>query len=81
MAKDKLFADAVRVAALMKSKEDPEGRTRVRLIADRLVAEAEAGNIIAMKEVADRMDGKASQQHEADVTIRFEDILAKLKGG
>lgn len=59
MAKERLFSDALRVAALMKERKS--GKTRLRLIAERLVKEAEAGNVVAMKEVADRLEGKVAQ--------------------
>lgn len=59
MAKERLFTDALRVAALMQERKS--GKTRLRLIAERLVQEAEAGNVVAMKEVADRLEGKVPQ--------------------
>jgi hypothetical protein len=59
MAKERLFSDALRVAALMKERKS--GKTRLRLIAERLVHEAELGNVAAMKEVADRLEGKVPQ--------------------
>lgn len=42
-------------------QERKSGKTRLRLIAERLVQEAEAGNVVAMKEVADRLEGKVPQ--------------------
>ncbi len=59
MAKDKILSDAIRVAALMKDRET--GKTRVRLIADRIVEEAVNGNLAAAAMVGDRLDGKPAQ--------------------
>jgi hypothetical protein len=64
MAKEKLFNDALRVAVLMQDRES--GKTRLRLIADRLADEAVLGNIAAIKEVAERIDGKVPQAHVGD---------------
>ena len=38
-----------------------EGTTKLREVADALVKEAIAGNVQAIKEVADRLDGKVAQ--------------------
>ncbi len=86
MAKrEKLFNDALRVAALMQTRED--GKTRLRLVADRLMEEAENGNIAAIKEVADRIDGKVPQavigdEDEAAVRVITEirNIIVDPKG-
>lgn len=68
MNKEKAFTDALRVAVLMESKE--KGVTRLRLIADRLATEAESGNVVAIKEIADRLDGRATQQLDVDANLR-----------
>jgi molecular chaperone GrpE (heat shock protein) len=59
---DKLWSDAVRVAA-MREAEDDEGKIRKRLniIADNLCKLAMAGDMQAIKEVGDRIDGKPAQ--------------------
>lgn len=62
--KDKLFADAVRVAV---NREGPDGRKKLFALADKLVAEALNGESWAMQQVADRLDGKPAQ--ESTVTI------------
>lgn len=41
--------------------DDPGGRTFVEVIADKLAAAAAAGDIPAIREVADRTEGKAAQ--------------------
>jgi hypothetical protein len=35
---------------------------KLRKIADALLREAESGNIVAIKEIADRLDGRVAQQ-------------------
>ena len=63
-AKDKLWADAIRIAV----NEAYEGgdRKKLRVLADKLVDKAIEGEIAAMKEIGDRLDGKAAQS--GDVT-------------
>lgn len=56
--KEKVFTDALRVAVL---REDDEGRVKLHRIAERLVAEAMAGDSWAIQQVADRLDGKPAQ--------------------
>jgi len=57
--KDKLWSDAVRRAVL----RTVEGTKTKRLdqLADKLVSEAADGNVIALKEIGDRLDGKPVQ--------------------
>lgn len=64
---DKLWADAVRLAVLRDSEEfDEDGkiRKRISVIADNLVKAAAAGDIQAIKEVGDRLDGRPKQAVE-----------------
>jgi len=57
------FSEALEAAVHV---EDPVTRRRkIHSIADKLVAMAEAGEIQAIREVADRIDGKPRQQIEA----------------
>lgn len=62
---DKLWSDAVRMAAL-REDEDSDGKIRKRLsiLADNLLKAAMAGDMQAVKEVGDRIDGKPKQQTE-----------------
>lgn len=63
----------------IKEAESKENSARsLRRIAERLLEEAAMGNVQAMKEVADRMDGKVPQgieggdtpiQHEATIIV------------
>lgn len=57
----KAFADMLRVAV---NEAHGDGGTKLRALADRLVAEALAGNVQAIREIADRLDGKATQALE-----------------
>ncbi len=79
MAKEKLFNDALRVAVLMEERKT--GKTRLRLIADRLAEEAVNGNIVAIKEVADRIDGKVPQAvvgSDDDPAIKVENTVTVI---
>jgi len=62
---DKLWADAVRLAA-MREDFDADGKIRKRLniLADNLLKSAISGDIQAIKEVGDRLDGKPKQATE-----------------
>ena len=54
----------MRIAVLEKEG----GSTKLRKLAEQLVTAGMAGDVSAIKEVADRLDGKATQQIEAMVT-------------
>jgi ribosomal protein L17 len=58
--RDKLFREALRMQ-LAQAGEDLKA---LREIADVLIAEAKAGNIQAIRELADRLDGKPAIQME-----------------
>ena len=66
---DKLWADAVRLAVNRES-EDADGKIRKRLsiIADKLTRAAMDGDMQAIKEVGDRLDGRPAQavQHSGE---------------
>lgn len=58
---DKLMRDALMVA-LNREAQGPLGKTKkLSLIADKLVDLAVEGDVAAIKEVADRVDGKSMQ--------------------
>ena len=62
--RQKPFTDMLRVALLSG------GGRRLRIIADRLVAKAEAGDLQAIQQIADRLDGRPSQAIErGDVPV------------
>ena len=55
----KPWADAVRI---VMSEDDPKTqRPRLLLLAERLFAEAMAGDMAAIKEIGDRLDGKPAR--------------------
>lgn len=56
--KEKSFANMLNIA--IKEAHD-EGRDKLRAVADALVEKAISGDIAAIKEVADRLDGKVPQ--------------------
>ena len=69
------WADAVRV---IMNEDDPETqRPRLLLLAERLFAEAMAGDMVAIKEIGDRLDGKPAQalvgdrSQPVELTIRW----------
>jgi hypothetical protein len=55
----KPWADAIRI---VMSEDDPKThRPRLLLLAERLFAQAMAGDMAAIKEIGDRLDGKPAQ--------------------
>lgn len=61
-----LFVDAAE-----EMKETKQGRMQVkRIIAKRLFHMAMQGNVQAIKEVIDRMDGKAIDKQEVDMNVK-----------
>lgn len=62
--KDKPWSDALRIAALA---DDADGVRKLRRIAESCVNAAMAGDIQAIREIGDRLDGKPAQ--ESTVTI------------
>ena len=59
----KSFTAALRIAAALTEKD---GVPRLRRIAEQLVRQAMSGDLAAIKEVADRLDGKPVQQNLND---------------
>ena len=73
---DKVWRDAIRLAVARAS----DGKTKtLELLAKRLVAKALDGDMQAMKEIGDRLDGKPAQAivngedgpFNANVTVTF----------
>jgi len=66
---DKFWSDAVRLAVYREAADD-EGqmRKRINIIADKLCRMAMEGDMAAVKEIGERLDGKAAQQqiHSGD---------------
>ena len=61
-AKDKVWGDAIRIA-VNEAHEGGNGK-KLRALADKLVDKALAGDMTAMKEIGDRLDGKTAQSVE-----------------
>src|SRR5437588_9384696 len=70
--RQKPFNDALRIAL----RGDP---LRLRRIADKLATLAEGGDLGAIREVADRLDGKPLQAHKGedggDITVVIRQII------
>jgi hypothetical protein len=74
---DKLATDALRVA-LMREAVDADGQpTReLALVAHALVVRAKEGDVPAIKEIFERIDGKVTQVHGADPDLPGTIIIA-----
>ena len=77
--RQKPFTDALRVALLSG------GGRRLRAIADKLAEKAEQGDLQAIQQIGDRLDGKPSQAIErGDVPVEVlsdEELFAIIRGG
>ena len=58
---EKWWSDAIKLAITETLEGDACGRTKLRAAADALVAKALDGDVTALKEIGDRLDGKAQQ--------------------
>lgn len=58
----KFWKEAVRMAALREEDVDGKTRKRLNIVADKLLAMAMEGDVAAIKEMGDRLDGKAVAQ-------------------
>ena len=79
---DKLMRDAL-ILELQTEAKDADGQMtkKLRLIARKLVDKAAEGDVPAIKEINDRVDGKAHQSIDmsATVAISHEDALEQLE--
>lgn len=79
---DKLMRDAL-ILELHQEAADADGAMtkKLRLIARKLVDKATEGDVPAIKEINDRVDGKAHQSVElsGDLTISHEEALGALE--
>jgi hypothetical protein len=79
--KEKKFTEALRVALNDEVEKDGQKVTKLRVIADRLIAEAMAGEGWAIQQVADRIEGKPPQAIVGDdneAPIRLEKIVREI---
>lgn len=59
---DKFWSEAVRLAVYREAEgDDGQKRKRLNIIADKLCAMAMDGDMAAIKEIGERLDGKAPQ--------------------
>ncbi len=58
---DKPFREALRLAVRRPGDADVKGKTKLEKIVNSLMNEAVKGDVPAMKEIADRLDGKVPQ--------------------
>ena len=72
---DKIWSDAVRRA--VKRAQDRKGRKKLEVLADALVDKGIDGDVPAIREVGDRLDGRSTQAIDLkhDVTDKFAEIL------
>ena len=66
MWSDKAFRDALRIA--VNRRLGPGGEKKLAAMADKLVDEALAGDVRAIREVADRLDGRPHQSVDVVTT-------------
>jgi len=71
---EKHWRDAVSIAVNEVVEGDEGGKRKLRAIADKLVELAMDGDMAAIKEIGDRMDGKAPVS--ADLTSNGETLKA-----
>lgn len=75
---EKLMRQALLIAVNRPMKDDPQKRKKLQVMADKLVDAACAGEIPAIKEIADRIDGKATQPLEHAVDESLETLLDRI---
>jgi hypothetical protein len=81
---EKTFANMLRVA-IKEAHED--GKDRLRAVADALVMKALTGDVPAIREIGDRLDGKVMQQVEhsgfvsTPSTLTDSDLASIIEGG
>lgn len=75
--KEKSFANMLNIA--VKEAIEGEDKTKLRAVADALVEKAMSGDVQAIKEIADRLDGKVPQAviggDEDDPAVRVTHVI------
>lgn len=71
---EKVWRDALRVA-LMRTDKGEDQRPRIYRIADRLVLMALDGDMEAIREIGDRIDGKVTQQIDIAPSEAMQQII------
>lgn len=74
---EKSFANMLRIA--IKESHD-EGGDKLRAVADTLVRKAIEGDVSAIREIADRLDGKvpAAVEMSGGLSLSHEEVLEQL---
>ncbi len=70
---EKAFKDALRVAVQRNAKG---GGTKLMRLADTLVANGLSGDTMAIREIADRLDGKPNQTQDVNINERKTVVFA-----
>ena len=79
-SEDKPWAEALRRATYRES-EGKGSKIWLEVIANRCVADAVSGNVQSIKEIGDRLDGKAVQTTDGNLTHGVsDDLLAIIRG-
>ena len=60
---DKIWSDALR-RAVMRESESDKAKKRIEVMADKCARMAEDGDMAAIREIGDRLDGKPAQYSE-----------------
>lgn len=59
--KAKIWSDAIRKAVMRTVEGDPENKKKIDALAERIVSAGLDGDMAALKEIGDRLEGKAAQ--------------------
>ena len=58
---DSRWSDAIRLAVMRDAEGDGKGRRHIDVLAEKLVIMASEGDVQALKEIGDRLEGKPKQ--------------------
>jgi hypothetical protein len=79
---DKAWRNALRLAVLRSPDEDIKPKTNLDELALKLIAAGKTGDISALKELGDRLDGKPSQaivggdEDDRPIAVQFIELVA-----
>lgn len=79
---NKAWRDALRVAVLRPLDEVVEPRTQLEALVQQLITNAKGGDTAALREVADRLDGKPAQaivggdEDDNPIAVQFIELRA-----
>lgn len=82
---DKWWSDAVKLAVNREQDDDGKKKKRINIIADKLCKLAIEGDMTAIKEIGDRLDGRprqavevAGSEKDGSIGITFKTVIEKL---